>query len=218
MFFLSLTLLEYWVRRKFMSNTIELVIKNYTDDVKKQKIKMPTGFCIKCSEKPDFFKRHDCRERIFQYISGPLVKNILSFLVRWKCPLCKTTFTDYPDFAEPYKKYIAKNINDICFKYITEDLLSYRKAAKTGGACIGYNENGKEFCDIFLSHSTIWKWISSLGDKINQSERNKNTKSISISTSKYRSVLRKKILENAYIFLSTFANRQFFPHLGTPTA
>lgn len=53
------------------------------------------------------FTRKDIRRRKLRYLRQNQVTSILHVtkiavrLVRWKCSLCKYTFTDYPDFRTP---------------------------------------------------------------------------------------------------------------------
>jgi len=74
------------------------------------KIPFDLKTCPICKEAPDYFKPHDCRKRVFLVIVEWVVQKIESVLGRWKCPLCNHTFTYYPNFAIPYKRYVKDNI------------------------------------------------------------------------------------------------------------
>ena len=71
----------------------------YLDSVKRGDYPRPEGVCPKCSEIPPEFKLHDQRSRLFRFIEDSLVCVIEGVLVRYKCLLCKRTFTIYPDFV-----------------------------------------------------------------------------------------------------------------------
>ena len=61
--------------------------------------------CRHCNTSSKDFKRHEARQRQFYVISENIVNVILGLLIRWKCSGCDITFTDYPEFAVPYKRY-----------------------------------------------------------------------------------------------------------------
>ena len=45
-----------------------------------------------------------------------LVYIVIGLLIRWKCPGFSKTFTQYPWFAVPYKRYTLPTIIDLCWQ------------------------------------------------------------------------------------------------------
>jgi len=77
-------------------------IKAYQQKVEKDKItphNLPA--CPRCSVDSSFFKIHAYRERRFLIIVEMLINAAFCTLIRFRCPGCGKTFTDYPDFAIP---------------------------------------------------------------------------------------------------------------------
>ena len=101
-----------------MKSKIEETIKNHTDSILSGIFSQPEGPCPKCLEKPNFFKLHECKKRNFRYICDSFIYTVLSLLTRWKCPICKRTFTDYPSFALPFKRYVMIDIERLTNDYI----------------------------------------------------------------------------------------------------
>ena len=79
-------------------------IKAYQDQVEKNNI-APDNLppCPRCRVESQLFNIHAYRERRFLIIIEMLIQAVYCSLVRFKCPGCKKTFTNYPDFAIPYK-------------------------------------------------------------------------------------------------------------------
>ena len=93
-------------------------IKAYQEKVEKDKItpdNLPA--CPRCSVEPAFFKIHAYRERRFLIIVEMLIKAAYCSLVRFRCPGCGKTFTNYPDFAIPHKHYTRQNIMGFAANY-----------------------------------------------------------------------------------------------------
>ena len=121
--------------------------------------------CPKCQGTPQSFKSHGLRDRIFLVIIGAFVHQIQSFLGRWKCPLCHCSFTYYPDFALPFKRYLKDSILPLARTYVEEDTSTYRKVVQDNDSAIGYaSSEHKEGIDERQLHgSTIWRWLSFIG-------------------------------------------------------
>jgi hypothetical protein len=120
--------------------------------------------CLRCGKRPAAFCLHDRRKRIFLVILDRLVHEILSLLPRWKCPLCERTFTTYPAFAVPRKRYVRKEIIRFSERYVSEDRTSYRKAATEQGLPVFYDggEEGK-IDERQFAHTTLHRWFPFLG-------------------------------------------------------
>jgi hypothetical protein len=85
---------------------------------------------------------------------------VASYVTRWKCPLCGRTFTLYPPFALPFKRYVLGFIQARCARYVEDSARSYRSGVQEEGMPISYADadSGME-----LQPSTLWRWVSSLG-------------------------------------------------------
>jgi hypothetical protein len=131
-------------------------IETYSEQVRKGQIKCNQLICRRCSTSSSAFSRHEARERQFYIISEDIVKIILGLLIRWKCSGCGKTLTDYPDFALPYKRYTVPTIERYSSLYTEDDQASYRKVIIKNS--IGYPDSEKQ-----LNHTTVHRWITSLG-------------------------------------------------------
>ena len=87
-----------------------------------------------------------------------LIKAVFCTLVRFKCPGCGKTFTDYPDFAIPHKHYTRRTIIGFCARYLEADNMTYQQAVMVDNSASGYPQN-----DATLAPSTIHRWITTLG-------------------------------------------------------
>ena len=133
-------------------------IKAYQQKVEKDKItphNLPS--CSRCSVDSSFFKIHAYRERRFLIIVEMLIKAAYCSLVRFKCPGCAKTFTNYPDFAIPHKHYTQPTIMGFADTYIQDDDMTYQQALMVDNSVPGYPQN-----DATLAPSTIHRWITTL--------------------------------------------------------
>jgi hypothetical protein len=133
-------------------------IKAYQDKVEKDKItphNLPP--CPRCRVDSCFFKIHAYRERRFLIIIEMLIQAAYCSLVRFKCPGCEKTFTNYPDFAIPHKHYTQPTIMGFAGTYLQDENMTYQKALMSHGAVPGYPQN-----DASLAPSTLHRWITTL--------------------------------------------------------
>lgn len=163
--------------------------------------------CPRCGKRPAAFCLHDRRKRIFLVILDHLIHEILSLLPRWKCPLCGRTFTTYPAFALPRKRYVRKEVLRFSDRYITEDRTSYRKAVKEERLPVFYDGGDAGKIDYRqFAHTTLHRWFPFLGS-LKSTARNalrliqeKTTDSgffrkiLPVPPWKYRSEVRREIL------------------------
>ena len=134
-------------------------VKAYQLKVEKDKItphNLPP--CPRCRVDSSFFKIHAYRERRFLIIIEMLIKAAYCSLVRFKCPGCDKTFTDYPDFAIPHKHYTRPSITGFSASYLESDDTTYPQAVMVDNSTPGYPQN-----DATLAPSTIHRWITTLG-------------------------------------------------------
>ncbi len=126
-----------------------------------KKISCVLDTCPCCQGRPAGFKRHGLRKRLFLVFADWVIRRVWSYLTRWKCPLCKRTFTLYPDFALPFKRYVLAFIWERCAAYVEDAARTYREGLKKGGVAISYEDAAS---GTVLWPSTLWRWVNTLGD------------------------------------------------------
>jgi len=134
-------------------------IKAYQQKVEKDNIaphNLPP--CPRCHVPSEFFKVHAYRERRFLVIVEMLIKAVFCTLVRFGCPGCGKTFTNYPDFAVPHKHYTRPSIMGFATAYVESDDRTYQQAVMVDKSAPGYPQS-----DATLAQSTIHRWVTSLG-------------------------------------------------------
>ncbi len=211
---------------------IEEIIRNHTESVKCCKTPHPPGACPRCLEQPETFKRHDARERSFRFILDGFVHIIISLLVRLKCPTCKKTFTVYPSFALPHKRYVLPVIERLAMDYLENEQQSYRETASFQGSPIPYPEQDGQITDSYFAHTTPWRWIGFFGSMeailkqtrhlIKQKDPDSSIfrEIAPIHPRKHRTPDRKTILQNARDLLraslefKALFGLKIFPHLA----
>jgi hypothetical protein len=137
-------------------------IKAHQRKIEKDKI-IPHNLppCPRCSVESGFFKIHAYRERRFLIIIEMLIKAAYCSLVRFKCPGCGKTFTDYPDFAIPHKHYSRPTITGFCARYLEADDMTYQQAVMVDNSAVGYPESDSTDSPT-LTPTTIHRWITTL--------------------------------------------------------
>ena len=138
-------------------------IKAHQQRVEKNKI-TPDNLppCPRCSVESAFFKIHAYRERRFLIIIEMLIKAAYCSLVRFKCPGCNKTFTDYPDFAIPHKHYTRPSITGFSASYLESDDMTYQQAVMVDNSAPGYPQSDSTEAPT-LAPTTIHRWITTLG-------------------------------------------------------
>jgi len=64
--------------------------------------------------------KHGVRSRLFLVLVEAVILRVWSHLTRWKCPLCRRSFTLYPDFALPFKRHVLTFILERCAAYVED--------------------------------------------------------------------------------------------------
>jgi transposase-like protein len=210
-----------------LSATIE-EIQRYSEKVRKAELACNLPPCLRCGVHAEYFKRHEKRQRKFYVIVNQDVQTVPGLLGRWKCSGCGKTFTDYPDFAIPYKRCTLPTIIDMSCRYVEDNDTSYRKIVDE--IPLQYHES-KEM----LEHSTIHRWITTLSkfadtvanavDLILQaapaSTLCRELAALTISYKKYRSEMRKRVLFqcrqllNVHCLYRLIFDVSIFPKLAT---
>ena len=183
--------------------------------------------CPRCGGHPERFGNHGHRKRIFLAIDGNYVHRLAGMLARKRCPICRHTFTDYPPFAYPYKRYLACCVMEGGRGYLDEDRMTYRKAVRREGAAIAY-EDGQDgsIDERQLTPSTVWRWLGFVGSMVTVIRKavemigGKDPSSplfrapCVVASNKYRSLKRKMVLQRAVrlleiepVFFSLFSIR-----------
>ena len=141
-------------------------IAAHTQAVERGEVECRLERCPRCGQPSSGFKCHAWRRRWFHVIIDRMVKPVRSAVTRWKCVDCEKTFTGYPDFALPYKRYVRQDLCRFSERYVFDDGLSYRKAVQTCDMPVFYGaaEDASDLIDErTLSHSTLHRWIGFLG-------------------------------------------------------
>lgn len=209
-------------------------IKAYRKAVLAGEVKCASVACPVCEGVPDAFRVHDRRRRCFYVIVEAFVERVVSLLIRWKCLLCDTTFTQYPPFALPHKRYVRQAVEAPSEKYVGEEPCTYREAAKVRGRAIGYASSQDDVIDERqLVPSTVWRWLGFMGElketlrkahglikaKDPSSELFRNA--ASIAPHKYRTTGRRAVLRRALRLVHAgreyrrLFGRSIFPELAT---
>ncbi len=188
---------------------IEKIIQEHTDSIIKGFYRMPNECCRNCNNESVEYKLHECGKRQFRIIVKDIVKIMISFLLRWKCPHCNSTFLDYPFFAIPYKRFTIVDIYSLSNQYIETKNLSYRQTVMDYNGGIGYSDPVTKLCDHFLAHSTVWKFNNYMADFI-ISFKNNSFFSEKIQPTKYRTRRRKTLLLRALHSIATLQSLDIF--------
>lgn len=149
-----------------MVTQIEEEIKRHTEEVIKGKVNPDEKQCPYCQGEPQFFCLHEKRERQFWVLVVDVVKKIVSLLIRWKCPLCGRTFTEYPEFALAHKRHVKKTVLELSDKYVSDKgkgNVTYQSAVEVDWLQIGYVDEADNAKDPKLAPPTVWKWVGFLG-------------------------------------------------------
>ena len=135
-------------------------IKTYGEDAKDGKLLFELAACPRCKGQPVCFKRHGVRPRLFLVFAQEVVRRVCSHLTRWKCPLCGRTFTTYPEFTLPFKRYVLPFILGRCAAYVADKARTYQEGVGEDGSVICHEdaESGS-----VLWPSTLWRWVDRLG-------------------------------------------------------
>ncbi len=216
--------------RKEEGETVSIIdeIETHKKQVRSGVIPDDLKFCEFCNESLSSLKLHEARFRVFYYIVDCYVYKKESWLGRWRCTACKKTFTYYPEYCLPYKRYVKADILKYCSLYLNNAKISYRSVVKHGFYVI-VHKAAEQTKQSAFSSTNIWRWQSFLStrSKVEQKGlqliREKSSayqifrEVYTMSKLKYRTLNRKKELLQALkllkveeIFLTTI-----FPKFAT---
>lgn len=135
-----------------------------------------------------FFRRHGFRDRGLLTISDRLIRRVRLRLIRWRCPLCRKTFTDHPPFMLPGKQYALPDMKARVLRCVSGAGASFRRGVRDsnlpifhasprgeGSASGKAPEEAEEgtACPV-LSHTTPYRWVASLGMASPTSQRRRS--------------------------------------------
>ena len=110
------------------------------------------------------FRRHDSRKRRVHSIVDDFVTTCVIVLLRWKCCSCGRTFTHYPEFLLPHKRYVLGAIIGFAERYVNSPEASCRNALRPVTGALGYaDKDGGNIDERQMSHTTLWHWLGWLG-------------------------------------------------------
>lgn len=138
-------------------------IQRHTEQVQKGTVTCGLAPCSRCGLSSEFFTRHENRKRNFYIVLKQMVELVIGLLPRWKCPGCKKTATDYPDFALPYKRYTLPTIQGFSQGYLQDPSASYRGLIDSCPLPYEIKADFDTDREPMMEHSTIHRWISTLG-------------------------------------------------------
>ncbi len=161
---------DFSVSRKQMIiiSHIRQIIKSYTKKIRTSIPEAPRGPCLRCSARNSRFKLHEKRFRFLRFIENGFVCKLQTLLLVWKCLVCRKTFTQYPCFCLPYKRYAKQVVEGLCTNYLSFNSpiqQSYRKAVSTDNHPLYYHQDSSLPNDQALSHTTLYNWITFLGSE-----------------------------------------------------
>jgi len=208
-----------------ITHPVLAAIAAHTLAVERGEVQCTVACCPRCSGQPGSFKLHATRKRQFLVIVNRLVHRVLSALTRWKCPLCGKTFTQYPEFALPHKRYVGPDVCRLSERYVTDDGVSYRRGVQVERMAVCYGGgDGQSIDDRVLWPSTLHRWVGFVGglkDTLRcawQLIRGKSAtcdvfrKMLPVPCWKYRSAQRREVLQTCGRVLRT--DRAFRIHFG----
>lgn len=141
-----------------MAGTLVEDITAYGREAKAGRIACAMEACPRCGGVPGRFWRQGVRQRLF-LVFAEVVCRVCSHLTRWRCPLCRQSFTLYPDFALPFQRYPAPFVLKRCAAYASDEARTYREGVLEGGMPISHADAD---AGMELSPSTLWRWMASL--------------------------------------------------------
>lgn len=193
-----------------MAGTLIEVITEYGREAKAGRIACLVETCPQCGGVPDRFVPNGVRKRLF-LVFAEVVCRVWSHLTRWRCPLCRQTFTLYPDFALPFKRYPAPFVLERCAGHASDKARTYREGVLEAGMPVSHADAD---AGMELSPSTLWRWMETLAglaaaehrmlDLIRQQDPStllfRALAAVRIRPGKYRSEGRRQVLAQCWRF------------------
>jgi len=134
-------------------------IEDYNRRVSRNLITCILPPCPRCHVCADQFKRHELRKRQFNVIVDQVIHTVTGLLIRWVCHGCGKTFSQYPAFALPYKRYLLPDMIQYAERYLETEDMTYAQLVRKWAA--GYQRTCEDESQLWPS--TIHRWITTLG-------------------------------------------------------
>lgn len=209
-----------------MIKTLLSKIKDYEEKVITGEILDEAHLCVLCSSSGSNLSIHERRKRHIYIIDYGEVIDQVTLQARLKCAVCERTFTHYPDFITPHKRYIPLQVLELAERY-REPHTGYRKSISWNFRTICWQNK-----DRWFSHVTLWRWMSGFArqqilKRILSLIRQRAPSSgvfrriAPVCPEKFRSVERKKILERSFRLVdavkeaASLFGKIFFPRFET---
>jgi len=197
-------------------------IKAYERQLNKGQIK-PDSLppCPQCYVEAAHFKEHAYRDRKFLVIVDMLVVAVLSVLLRFRCPGCGKTFTFYPDFALPYKRYTRPTVTELSRSYVQDPEATYESAVMVDGSVPGYPDDQRTLAPSTIHRfaTTVSRLATTAGTALDLVLQQNPTSTIcrdlalvTVPARKYRTSARKYLLLQCFRF---FVIEALFHHTFT---
>ena len=109
----------------------------------------------------------------FRLIVEGYVKIFRSGIWRWRCLTCGGAVHRLPSFALPYKRFVTDVVCDRSKTFLGSNQ-SYRETVRQQGRAMVYDDRQDEDLarqGAVLAHSTVWRWLSWLGDELQDAWR-----------------------------------------------
>jgi hypothetical protein len=137
-----------------VNENAEQRIKAYQREAQDLQSTPPSCACPSCSHPSPGYKPQSRRQRRLGLLEKRWVHWFSIVLMRWKCLVCRRSFTWYPSFCRPYKHYVLHDMMALSKRYAENDTATYRSVS----CCIGSGEQ-----DDQLSPTTLWRWLGDFG-------------------------------------------------------
>jgi hypothetical protein len=166
-----------------------------------------------------------------------VVEIIASWRVRFRCGNCLKTFTEYPPFALPHKRFVKQDVLAKAQQYLSAEQSRCRATYReTVWECQVPLSSAEDQQGRHFRHATVWRWLSWLGSLQDllqwamqltlqkDPQADLHWEPHPIADHKVRSEVRRQILQRAARMLDvveTFSRLfglSLFTHLGTAGA
>ena len=154
-------------------------IQAHRDDVIHDRVRPDLSQCPQCQHDTrdgESFRRHQARDRWFWVVVDQMVYRVLGLLTSWRCRHCGHTFTLYPPFALPHKRYVLPEILRRSREYVEQAARSYRQGVRERGRPVFHaraegqeitaessDEDKRRERTPALAHTTLYRWVTTLG-------------------------------------------------------
>jgi hypothetical protein len=183
----------------------------YQDECLKFSSRCDLSQCPRCGVRRNSessFRRHAVRHRFVLVTVDRLIYRVSVRLVRWRCSVCRHTFTNYPPFMLRYKHYVVPEMRTRATTYVRDERVSYRRGVTESELPIFHRdamqydssstERQRESEETpILAHATLYRWVTSLGSR---TVRGGFAPRMPVSPKKYRTKTRLRVLQTCLAY------------------